>query len=134
MNLFITQQHRDAPNIWYFPPWELFIGQRGGWTELLLKLNILLGWADMLHQIKVIKRQNALLNLLYHYIVLQWDDLIKDTVEPLFIWRGVQRLSLLKGLHRNKYIAVLVPSFSWCLLPVCSDCYGCLGCHFMPWY
>lgn len=39
----------------------------------------------MLHQIKVIKRQNALLNLLYHYIVLQWDDLIKDTVEPLFI-------------------------------------------------
>lgn len=90
MNLFTTQELGDAPKILCFYPWELFIGQRGGWTELLLKLNILLGWADTLHQIKVIKRQNALLNLLYHYIVLHWDDLIKGTVEPLFIWRGVQ--------------------------------------------
>lgn len=32
-------------------------------------------------------------------------------MKPLFIWRGVQRLSLLKGLHTNKYTAVLLPSF-----------------------
>lgn len=71
MNLFITQQHRDAPNIWYFFLLGVIYWPEGRVDRTSFEVKHLAWMSRYMHQIKVIKRQNALLNLLYHYIVLQ---------------------------------------------------------------
>lgn len=103
IDLFTSQQDQPSSNYIHiiFTPWGVIHWVKGGKLEYSLKLSIVL-------EIKVIKEQDALLNLLYQTIVFREHDLIKDLNDPLFICTLVWgSSSLLKDTLSN----TMQPSF-----------------------